>query len=527
MKKILVIIIGVLATSSFSATRFENSSELITRHFNAESRQAEGLSYLNSFDDVELDINSLDATFNATKKIKSLAGVELLNESEYSSDNSFVSFEATFVQEVGIFFMKVTLNNEFTVIDQINVIGYPFFNESLGENDIRFEYFGEKLLASDVLNRAVDNQLISSNRFFMLMDVDGGGGGSSGSGGNNSNTTVNVTMPVLQISTAIINSGRNYVQEGINNLEKIAPVDFWRDGPLHYLLWYVKTEKVVANYRHNKTLSIPAGVLKDGYINSQSQFTDWKFGFESLNNNGCGIISIYNLLVSQGRTTELPSLILLGELMNADLGLGFLGLNPITNDLMKLVSNTVNIIFKVMQPLLHLASPVIAGVITERLISDQLDRSNRWWQDMLIWASMPGQYAITLAAVNTAIVAAVAAFDLVTDFYLEHLHGIPDVLKVLGYESLDVSYLSYDNFNSGRNTYGYFIITFFNKIPNFSNLESFSAHTIFVKRDRQNESAMTAYNNGYDNKFSTFYQFYTSNYDNRNTQFISGVTIKG
>lgn len=56
---------------------------------------------------------------------------------------------------------------------------------------------------------------------------------------------------------------------------------------------------------------------------------------------------------------------------------------------------------------------------------------------------------------------------------------------------------------------------------------SFSAHTIFVKRDRQNQSAMTAYNNGYDNKFSTFYQFYTSNYDNRNTQFISGVTIKG
>lgn len=525
MKKILLGIISLvlIAIVMFRYVDFSNSNQALTRQLKLESKQTEGLNYLYSYDNVELDITDVDATFNATKKIDSLLDVNLLNTKTSNFSNYFVSFEATYVQEVGIIFMKVNLNDvDSSSVDQINVIAYPFFNEELGQSDVSFEYFGETFLASDYLNRAVDNQF-NTSKMFLSLTHDGSGGGSGGSGNT---TVVNVTMPVLQISIAIINSGKNLIQEGINKLQQIAPIDFWRDGPLHYILWYVKVEKAIKNYNHNKTLSLPTNALRDGYIDDQNKLSDWNFGFESFDNNGCGVISLYNLLVSQNRTPSLPSLILLSELMNADLGLGFLGLNPISNDLMKLVSGTINIVFKVMQPLLHLASPVIAGVITERLISDQLNRATKWWQDMLIWASMPGQYAITLATVNAAIIAAVTSVDLVTEFYLEHLHGIPDVLNVLGYESLNVSYLSYDNFNGGTSTYGYFIISFFNDVPNFSDLYSFSAHTIFIKRDKQNESAMTAYNNNI--KYSSnFYGFYANSYSTRNTQFISGITVKG
>jgi len=144
---------------------------------------------------------------------------------------------------------------------------------------------------------------------------------------------------------------------------------------------------------------------------------------------------------------------------------------------------------------------------------------------MLIWASLPIQYEITLVAVNAAIIAAVAAVDLVTDFYLEHLHGIPDVLNVLGYNSLDVTYLSYDSFNSGRLGYGYFILTTFNNVPNFANPSTLSAHTYFVKRDYLNQTSLTSYNNSPSNT-TNFYSMF-STYADRNDQFISGITIKG
>ena len=250
-----------------------------------------------------------------------------------------------------------------------------------------------------------------------------------------------------------------------------------------------------------------------------------KFGFQSFDENGCGVISLYNLLVSQGRTPDLASLILLNELMNTDLGLGFLGVNPISNDLMAMLSNTVNTVFHLMQPVLHITSPIIAGGITAKLIEDELGASTKWWRDMLIWASLPIQYEITLVAVNAAIVAAVSTVSLVIDFYLEHLHGLPDVLNILGYNSLDVTYLNYDNFSSGRLGYGYFILTTFNNKPDFTNSDTLSAHTYFVKRDFINQTALTSYNNSPSNA-TNFYSLFAT-YADRNDQFISGITIKG
>lgn len=516
MKKISIFIFIVLISIfTMGVFKTNGSNEILTRSYDARNNQSEGLAYLNSYDNVELNISDNDTTFFATKSISSLNNVELLSSSSIDINDYFISFEATYVQDINIFFIKAKLNNSTMMIDQINLLGYPFFNDVLNRADISFEYFGIKFLASDLLDEGIEQQAITSQFF---LELDAGGGGS---------TPVNVTTPVLQISTAIINAGDTLVEDSINSLQDIIPVDFWEDGPLHYLLWYVKAEKAINNCNHNKSQTIPTNALLSGtsYIDHQYLLSNWKFGFQSFDNNGCGVISLYNLLVSQGRTPDLASLILLNELMNTDLGLGFLGLNPISNDLMVMLSNTVNTVFHLMQPVLHATSPIIAGIITAKLIEDELGASTKWWQDMLIWASLPIQYEITLVAVNAAIIAAVAAVDLVTDFYLEHLHGIPDVLNVLGYNSLDVTYLSYDSFNSGRLGYGYFILTTFNNVPNFANPSTLSAHTYFVKRDYLNQTSLTSYNNSPSNT-TNFYSMF-STYADRNDQFISGITIKG
>ncbi|MDR2822456.1 MAG: hypothetical protein LBV58_02760 [Acholeplasmatales bacterium] len=280
------------------------------------------------------------------------------------------------------------------------------------------------------------------------------------------------------------------------------------------------------NYKHNKNQSLPTGAFKNGYIDDQDQFGGWKFGFKTFDENGCGVISLYNFLVSQNRTPDLASLILLCELMNADLGLGYLGLNPISNELMSCVSNLVAASLLIIGPLLHIYSPTIAEQITNLLISFELEQATEWWQELLINASIPIQYAAILVAVNAAIPIVILAVNFVTEFYPEHLCGIPDILRVLGYQSLDITYLSYDSSNSGRIAFGYFIITFFNKVPNFLDYTTLSAHTIFIKREIQNELLMTTYNNSSNNK-TNFYSFYTDEYSTRSSQFISGVTIKG
>ena len=514
LSSILVFLIGVFVFSIFNQI---DDMDYITRSYDDKMLKTDALAYLNDYHDVELSINDKDSTFYGTKDVKLLNNVELLSTESVNLDGLFVSFEATFVSDLNIYYIKTKLNRDLEVLDQINLIGYPFFNNSLNRVDISFEFFGHKFLASDLMDEVFEKQAISGG-FFLELDAGGGTGGS---------TTVDVTTPILQISISIINAGDTLVEDSINSLQDIVPVDFWEDGPLHYLLWYVKAEKAFDNYNHNKGQTIPTNALLTDtkYIDHQYLLSNWQFGFQSLNNNGCGIISLYNLLISQNRTPDLPSLILLNELMNTDLGLGFLGVSPIDNDLMIILSNTVNAVFQLMQPVLHLVSPVIAAVITTQLIESELEASTKWWQDMLIWASLPINYAITLVAVNAAIVAAVAVVDLVTDFYLEHLHGLPDVLEVLGYESLDVTYLSYDDFNSGRLEFGYFILTTFNGLPDFTDFNTLPAHTYFVKRDYVNQTSLTAYNNQTQST-TNFYSLFAT-YANRNDQFISGITIKG
>ena len=123
-----------------------------------------------------------------------------------------------------------------------------------------------------MLDNGIDQQSITGEFF---LELDTGGGSSTGS------PSVNVTTPVLQISTSIINAGDTLIEDRINSLQDIVPVDFWEDGPLHYLLWYVKAEKAIDNYNHNKneyskTNSFPVGTLlaNTDYIDNQNKLSN-------------------------------------------------------------------------------------------------------------------------------------------------------------------------------------------------------------------------------------------------------------
>ncbi|MDR2822455.1 MAG: hypothetical protein LBV58_02755 [Acholeplasmatales bacterium] len=218
MKKNYVLIVLLLfVTVCLSAMFLKNDSEPVTRNLNADSSRKESLSYLNSFDEVQLDISEFDSTFIASKKVNSLSGVELLNTTLEQISEYSISFDATYVQEVGIVFFKINLNNSTSSVDEIDLVGFPFYNETIDQVDISFEYFGEIILASDLLYKSVDEQA-ASNKVYLLLTDNGGG--------VDNPPVVNVTMPILQISIAIVNSGSDLIQEAINQLIVLNLVDF-------------------------------------------------------------------------------------------------------------------------------------------------------------------------------------------------------------------------------------------------------------------------------------------------------------
>lgn len=529
---------------------YKTDEKHIARQLEVDDLKIESLNYLKSYDNPEIEVTSNDLIFNANKKLNSLSGVELLSETNLDLTEYLIDFKTTYIKDIGLVYMRVYLKKEDNLIDQINVTGYSFFNKNINKNDVSFEYFGETILASDLIDNKIDNQGVAGSRFFVMQMVDGGGGSSSSdensssTGGNSSSiennvscneTSVDVTMPILEISLAIINSKKDLVHEEINRLKLAEPVNFWIDGPIAYILWYVKKDKALSNYEHNRKLSLPSEAMEEDYIILQKELHEWKYGFQVLSETGCGIISLYNFLVSQGRKTNLASLILLSELMNADLAFGFLGTNPtssdiINEDLIKQVSAFVKVFATFIEPYLAVLSPVIAKIVTKRLISAELELAKKWWQKILIWASLPKQYVANFVSVNIAISVIVKTSDLTVKFYMKQIRGIPDILNVLGYKKLDVTYLNYDKFNKNINEYGYFIIAFFNQVPDFSDpkkLYDNGAHIIFVKRKYKNKKEFISYNNHDYEAKDAFWKFYTIKHLDRNKQFISGIIIKG
>ena len=127
MKKISIFIFIVLLSLFITGVlKLGESNEILARSYDTKESQSERLAYLNSYDNVELTISENDTSYFATKSINSLNDLELLSSNSIDPNDYFVSFEATFVQDVNIFFIKVKLNNSTGMIDQINLLGIHF-----------------------------------------------------------------------------------------------------------------------------------------------------------------------------------------------------------------------------------------------------------------------------------------------------------------------------------------------------------------------------------------------------------------
>lgn len=85
-----------------------------------------------------------------------------------------------------------------------------------------------------------------------------------------------------------------------------------------------RTKVADKNYVVNKAIEEP-----DGFINGQALFSTYRFGFCTLDEVGCGIIAIYNMLRMFGTPQKLADLIREFETNSTEtVPFGFWGINP-------------------------------------------------------------------------------------------------------------------------------------------------------------------------------------------------------
>ncbi|MCF0116588.1 MAG: hypothetical protein HUJ61_00900 [Bacilli bacterium] len=91
-----------------------------------------------------------------------------------------------------------------------------------------------------------------------------------------------------------------------------------------------QTVRANINYSNNKKAILHDDITHDGYITDQSKYNDWSFGFATLDDVGCEVIAVYNIMIALNKKRELYDIIYDFEILNIDydLGFGHLGSNP-------------------------------------------------------------------------------------------------------------------------------------------------------------------------------------------------------
>ncbi|MDR2267013.1 MAG: hypothetical protein LBE09_05460 [Christensenellaceae bacterium] len=96
----------------------------------------------------------------------------------------------------------------------------------------------------------------------------------------------------------------------------------------------------LTTYYHNlsQAFKVEASNAAKGYINYQEQFTTWRYGLTTMNNNGCGAIAGYNVLkhvgkfsntsIEVGNTKALATIVRDYEAFHGIIAFAFGGTNP-------------------------------------------------------------------------------------------------------------------------------------------------------------------------------------------------------
>lgn len=276
-----------------------NSIKASIRTINVQESYLNYEGILNDFDDVSLSSDDGSVSFSATKTLD-LRLYDYVSYSSYSNDVS-VSYNFIYNFELNQVEITVSVEDEEGNTQTDTLIGDVFLNDE-GKEDAFIDIDGEYILLSEMKNISSIEECGWFKRVCKsVLKVA-------------SVTAVGVLGAAIIVGTA-----------GSGALAVIAI-----SGGLTCAVSTTQTVRANINYYNNKKLGLHSDVNNEGYITNQYLYNDWNFGFAKLDEVGCEVISIYNLLISRGSKKKLYDIIYDMEMLNIDydIGFGYLGSNP-------------------------------------------------------------------------------------------------------------------------------------------------------------------------------------------------------
>lgn len=259
---------------------------------------------LNEYEESSFEEEGPVFKFEGKKRISldAFSSIENLSEKEINEmESTYVSYKYSYNIETRVITLSAIMENELGVIEIEEVTGISFINEK-EELDAVMDFEGEKILLSEMINAG----MIENYGWF-------------------SRLVKSVVKVAVVTAAAVVATAAIVGTAGVGGIAVMTVV-----GVGSFAASTSQTVKANTNYNANKNKSLHDDVEAKGYITNQDFYEDWHFGFTTLDEVGCEVISIYNAMVSLGRRKHLADIIYDVEMLNIDydIGFGYLGSNP-------------------------------------------------------------------------------------------------------------------------------------------------------------------------------------------------------
>lgn len=218
---------------------------------------------LSTFDNNNLETNNNITSFTGSKEVYDFTKID--NTALDNKNKTYVDFTFKYDSNSSLILIKAKyIKNNEEMIDEL--YGYTFTDEENNIDAIIYLDEEETILLSELksnsliencgwLSKAIKNA-ISLVTAAIIVSV------------------LPVTIPAIVVAATI--------NVGINVYEKA---------------------QAYINYKHNKQLSEPTS-----YINGQGYYKEWKYGTNTMDYNGCGVIAMYNVLLGLNKRKNLKDI---------------------------------------------------------------------------------------------------------------------------------------------------------------------------------------------------------------------------
>jgi hypothetical protein len=498
---VLLVMCGVLGLGIFG-----NQNLALERIIDVDllSNQQQGMNYLNSLDDSHLSISGEKINYVGYKNVDDLYSADYLSETNSDISDYKMSFDVLYILALDLLYLDISLiDADNNVVDKVTLNGYAIEYDN-GKRDIQFDYYGYTFYSSEVISDGNVDKLSLTAIFELMMTDDGGGG---------------TIYPIVSVSNSIVG-----LDSAIENAKDyLNPPDVWYDGPMKYLMWKIKLELARKDFEHNSSLSTVVGGT-DGYINDQndSKWDSWDYGLSTLGGAGCGIFGMYNFLRSTNSTLDLPSLIALVQLLNADVAFGAFGTNVYPSDMSFSETSIFDSIIQ--NVIIPIATDIIPG-LTQSLIDAEFADKDDWWYTWFGW-TYDAQLLITTASLEVAFLGLFATSDFFVEWYWSSVRSVTEVLSLYGID--DISNTSnLDTFVTNSSASQYFILSYWHgSVPTTNTIDVLGgAHTVFVRRVGDIYRVYNLNGYGSTSDFSNLYLIIDSTLSAARLKILSGMVI--